>query len=313
MYDALLKARLICAGAVTLEIKLPPGYVCRDPAGPHGAQRTVFLEFGKHRVKLGIGKSAFRVVGENGKFFLFEEDKKLMAVNFLKPVYHAPEMAFFNLLPWCKYRCSFCNLPHEGQNDVRIEKYLGLVRKRAEDIRSIAVTSGVGGDGVDVILLREFVEKARKELAVPVGVEPFVTRKEEIDILHNAGATEIKINIHSFDRKVLQRVCPAFLRDTRSLLEHAVKVFGEGRVTTNVLVGLGEGEEILFQGLETLASTGVIANLRFVHGLSSLSPPALLRIAEEQKRVLKRFGLNPGMETMCLRCRSCDIVAGWDV
>ncbi|MEM3396167.1 MAG: radical SAM protein [Thermoplasmata archaeon] len=313
MSDALLKATLLCAGNVKLEAKLPPGYVCRDVAGPHGEQKTVFMEFGRHRVKLGIGASQFRVAEENGKFFLFENEKKVTAISFLKPVFHAPEMAFFNLLDWCQYNCSFCNLPYGSKHVVCVEKYVELMRRKAGEIRSIAVTSGVGENDVDVKLMKAFVEAARKEFSMPIGVEPFVSQKKQIEELHEAGATEIKINIHSFDKHVLERECPVFLRDTLSLLEHAVKVFGEGKVTTNVLVGLGESQEGLLDGIEKLAFMGVIPNLRLVRGRGSISPLSLLQMAEAQKKILIKSGLKPDMETMCLRCKSCDIVPEWDL
>lgn len=313
MSDALLKAKLICSGHVMLEAKLPPGYVCKDVAGPHGAQRTVFMEFGKHRVKIGIGNSEFRVLEENGEFILFEGEKKVRAVNFIKPVFHAPEMAFFNLFNWCKYRCRFCHLPYGSKDVVNVEKYVELMQGKAREILSIAVTSGVGEDNQDVNLMKKFVEIAGKEFSVPIGVEPFVREMEEIEALHDAGACEIKINIHSFDKGVLERECPAFLRNTNELLEYAVKVFGEEKVTTNVLVGLGEDRERLFQGLEELTFLGVLPNLRYVHGRSNLLPSDLLEIAREYKRILRSAGLKAEMETMCLRCRSCDIVPEWDV
>jgi len=312
MSEALLKARLICAGKVRVEAKIPPGYICKDAAGPHGSKRTIFFEFGKHRVKMEIAHSDFCLRQENGKFFLFEGEKKVLVVKLLKPVFHAPEMAFFNLLPGCEYNCSFCTLGGREQRDVDLQGYLRLVEAKQNEIKSIALTSGVSADGKDVNLMKEFLAMAKK-FELPIGVEPFVTKKEQIDELANGGADEIKINVHSFANDVLARYCPAFLRNTQALLEHAIRLFGEGKVTTNVLLGLGESRENLLEGLEQLASLGVIPCLRYVQGFSSLSPSALLEIAQESKRIMARYGIKNNMETMCLSCKCCDIVPGWDV
>ncbi|MGC9060056.1 MAG: radical SAM protein [Thermoplasmata archaeon] len=307
-----LKAKLLVSGTVDVKVRLPVGYVCRDAAGPHGNRKSVFVKIGNHKVKLGVGRSNYSIVSRGKEYYLLESGREVCRVEFLKPVFHAPEMAFFNLVPYCDYDCAFCNLPHGKQKEVPSVRYIELIRGNIDKIKSIAVTSGVSNVETCVKLTGKFLTEV-KQFALPVGVEPFVSMHFQIDYLKSCGADEIKINLHSFDPNVLEKYCPAFKRNTFSLLEHAVKVFGEGKVCTNVLVGLGENMENTIAGLEKLTEIGVLANLRYVHGFAGMPPEKLLYLAKEYKKILINSNLKPVMKTMCLRCTACDIVPFVDI
>jgi len=320
MYNGMLKAALIAEGSIELDTNPGIGYICRDTAGPHGNRKTIFIEFGRHRVKLEVGNSRFRISEQDNRYILFENSKPVTEVKFVKPVFHAPEMAFFNLIPGCKYNCAFCNLAgmSEGiERSIPLEKYIELVQRRGKEIASIAVTSGVIDVERDIQMIGKFTQLARKAFpSIPLGVEPFITKKSHIDFLRECGADEIKINVHLFNETLLKKWCPAFDRDPVPLLEHAVNVFGAGNVCTNVLLGLGEREEETIEGLEMLAELGVLASLRVVRNTAvgiKIKPDVVYNLAQEYETILKRYNLKPSMKTMCLRCMSCDLVPGADL
>ena len=71
------------------------------------------------------------------------------------------------------------------------------------------------------------------------------------------------------DRAIFERVCTGrkghsldFILDS---LRDAVKVFGKNRVSSNIIIGLGETDECVRKGVEYyLAKAGVIAILRLI-------------------------------------------------
>ncbi len=102
-------------------------------------------------------------------------------------------------------------------------------------------------------------------------------------------------------------------------LKEAVEVFGKNRVFSNFIIGLGESDDSVREGVETLAKIGVIPVLRPVNPHPPLrsgdcfterpSPERLLRLAKMEAEILKKYGLDPSLAmTMCLKCTGCDLV-----
>jgi biotin synthase-related radical SAM superfamily protein len=97
-----------------------------------------------------------------------------------------------------------------------------------------------------------------------------------------------------------------------------VSVFGKNRVFSNFIIGLGENDDSVRDGIKTLAEMGVIPILRPVnpHPLRAgecfterPSPERLLKLAKLEAEILKKYGLDPGLaKTMCLKCTGCDLV-----
>jgi biotin synthase-related radical SAM superfamily protein len=107
-----------------------------------------------------------------------------------------------------------------------------------------------------------------------------------------------------------------------------VGIFGENRVFSNFIIGLGESDRTVREGVETLAGIGVIPILRALnlHPLRSAEllnkcpdaarPDAdrLLALARFEREVLDAHGLRARVaETMCLPCGGCDLVPHRDV
>jgi biotin synthase-related radical SAM superfamily protein len=174
------------------------------------------------------------------------------------------------------------------------------------------------------------VREVRKALPdVPIGVEPYVDDLHDVDRFKNAGADEIKLNVESWDGEVFRRVCGELdLEWILSTLERAVAVFGQGRVCSNIIYGLGETDDNVLDGVETLASMGVVATLRPLRvnelneaalkealgKIPEIEPERMIRLAEAHKRILEKHGLDTrSFKTMCNACTCCDIVPFRDV
>ncbi|MCL2032631.1 MAG: radical SAM protein [Methanomassiliicoccaceae archaeon] len=329
------KAELTLGGGV----RLPEGFVfpyriSTSTAGPGAGSASAVFSFGGHRVKKGIsyGSGEFELEENDGRLFIrrggasFLEDVKIEPV-----VFHCPEQAFFNLDPRCIYNCAFCVSP---KLDKGLDKRLScddMVKKTKEaaceqKIISIALTSGVVGS-VDktVEKFASCVTKFRKEFPeLPIGIEPYVSKKEHVRLLKDAGATEIKLNIQSPNETIFKKVCPDLDRgNIIEMLLYSVDVFGAGKVTSNMIFGMGETDEEIEEMTEFLCSKGIIPTLRALHinplnrgpltAAIGAQPPAeaarAIKLAKMQKEKLRAHGLDTrSCRTMCLECTCCDIV-----
>ena len=329
------KAELVLGGG----IRLPQGFVLpyrvsRSTAGPGAGSSAAVLSFGGHRVKKSISYDSgeFELVDSGGILSLNRNGAPFLdEVRFEPVVYHCPEQAFFNLDPKCIFNCAFCVSPLlSGDLDKRLSDE-DIVRMTKEavaeyDIVSVSLTSGVFGsidETVDRLL--SCVSKLRADLpGLPIGVEPYVTKKEHVRALKDAGATEIKLNIQSPNGAIFKKVCPELDRDNIvEMLLCSVDVFGAGKVTSNMIYGMGETDEEIEEMTEFLCSKGVIPTFRALrtnpvnrdHLMSAIGrqPPAdaerAIRLAKMQKDKLAAHGLDTrGCRTMCLECTCCDIV-----
>jgi biotin synthase-related radical SAM superfamily protein len=94
-------------------------------------------------------------------------------------------------------------------------------------------------------------------------------------------------------------------------------VFGKNRVSTNIIIGLGETDECVRKGVEYLATMGVIAVLRPITispyrlgEISATRPSAerLLRLTKMTHEILDNYDLDVTVsQTMCLLCTGCDL------
>jgi biotin synthase-related radical SAM superfamily protein len=102
-----------------------------------------------------------------------------------------------------------------------------------------------------------------------------------------------------------------------------VKIFGKNRVTSNFILGMGESDECVLEGVAGLAEMGVIPILRPIspHPLRKgdveverPSAERLFRLARATKKVLEDYGLRADLaKTMCLLCTGCDITPQRDI
>jgi biotin synthase-related radical SAM superfamily protein len=334
------KAALILGGPVKVPpgMKLPFRLSC-STAGPGAGSCSIVLAFEGVRVKKAVNNrdGEFELVPRGDRYALHRKGKAFIEDVEIQPVlFHAPEQAFFNLDNRCIYGCAFCASPfldgefEKGRTPGSVIQDI-LEAHRKEDFDSVAITSAVPdspGETVDRII--QVIRSVREAFpGLTIGVEPYISEPEQIDALKAAGANEIKINIETYDRAIFEKVCPNKDYDQiMSSIEHAVEVFGRGKVTSNIIIGLGESDRTVLKGIEHLAKIGCVATLRalrtnginrtnlstVIGDVRPVDEDRLIRLAKAQKEILEAHGLTTvNFRTMCHQCGCCDIVPFKDI
>lgn len=335
------KAILLAGGPLLLPKDFHlPFKASRSTAGPGAGSVSIVLEFEGLRVKKAISREQgeFELHRSEGQLTLTHRGGPFLDQVVIRPtIYHSPEQAFINLHQECIYSCKFCTSPHLGKDvtkNLDLEKVRNMIREVADrkDLCAVAITSAVvGTPEATVNEIIEVVRMVRIELGqdIPIGVEPYVSNLDQIDRLKAAGANEIKLNVETFNPIIFEKICGELDLDWIMLaLEHAVRVFGRGRVTSNIIFGLGESDENVLEGVDRLAAMGIAPTLRPLRlndinrsalegelgPLEPVRPRRIIHLARESKRILERHGLSPTTyQTMCHRCRCCDLVPFADI
>ncbi|MCQ2071453.1 MAG: radical SAM protein [archaeon] len=335
------KATLALGGGILL----PPGFqvpvrVSRSTAGPGAGNSSFAISFGGIRVKKSISY-------ESGEFELHEVDGRLSLTHNGEPflddiaiepvVYHCPGQAFFTLDPRCGYNCAFCASPRLSKADSRCHTGDEIAKKCLDAynegrITAVSLTSGVfeGNVQAEVDSFVECIKAVRRVLPdIPIGIEPYAETESQVKVLKDAGADEIKLNIQAATDAIFSKVCPDL--DRKTILEcmgHAVRCFGRGKVTSNIIFGMGETKEELIGCMEHLCSLGVIPTVRSLHYSAynkepleaaigtpaPVTPDYMVEIARIHREVLDRNGFDTNScSTMCLECRCCDLVPHRDL
>jgi radical SAM protein (TIGR04043 family) len=161
-------------------------------------------------------------------------------------------------------------------------------------------------------------------LPIQVQFEP----PDELAVLEQvraAGVDAVGIHIETFDPDVLERVAAGKAKcgveGYFRCWERAVEVFGRGRVTTYVILGMGERRELIEQGCRRAIELGVypfVVPLRPVPGtmMADTPPPAAGYVASVYRSVsamLAESGLDHVAATAgCARCQACSGLSAWE-
>ena len=158
-------------------------------------------------------------------------------------------------------------------------------------------------------------------LPVQVQFEP-PSDLDVIDRVHDLGADSVGIHIETFDPQVLARVAPGKARwgidGYFAAWERAVAVFGEGQVSTYVILGMGEDPDLTVQGCRRAVDLGVypfIVPLRPVPGslMADELPPPPEYVETVYRQVVPYMtsrGLTAtGVMAGCARCQACSGMA----
>jgi biotin synthase-related radical SAM superfamily protein len=320
--NAEIKAELLALGKVDVEPSLlpPPS---RSTAGPGTGLRSIFFKSGVHRVRLEINSdSPLKMVQQNGDVVILKDNKELVRGKIEPVVSHCPDQTYITISEQCMYDCKFCSVPKFQGKIKTLNQVLEIVENAYKDgkLKTIAFTSGVATtpeNEIDRVV--EYV-KAVAKYHVPIGVAVYPT-KDSSQRLKDAGVTEVKYNVETMDREIFERVCTG--RKGHSLdfiltsLRDAVQVFGKNRVSSNIIIGLGETDECVRKGVEYLAKMGVIAVLRPITispyrkgEISATRPNAkrLLKLTKMTRHILEKYDLHVEVsQTMCLPCTGCDL------
>ena len=224
-------------------------------------------------------------------------------------------------------QCRFCGI------GVSLDAGRTIVKKSPEQLAEVACAARDLDGAVDATLTTgssrgvdrgaRYVARcgqAVKEasgLPVEVQFEP-PTDLGVLDEVAARGIDSVGIHVESFDPAVLQHVAPAKARTGIeryfATWERAVALFGEGQVSTYVILGMGEDPELTVQGCRRAVDMGVlpfVVPLRPVAG--SLMQDVLPPDPQYTQRIYRKvasYMVDRGVSTAsaragCARCQAC--------
>jgi radical SAM protein (TIGR04043 family) len=198
---------------------------------------------------------------------------------------------------------------------------------RLDGVKQMVMTTGTtkGPDRGARNLVRSVaaVLEAVPGLPIQVQIEP-PADLSVLTELKEAGATSIGIHVESLDDDVRREWMPGKstvpLSEYEAAWDEAVRVFGWNRVSTYLLVGLGEDPDELVEGARGLIARGVypfVVPMRPMLGTlarrdGAVSPPPSL-VANVTGRVaahLRAAGMTgAGQEAGCAACGACSVLS----
>lgn len=321
--DTATKAYLISVGTVELQDSAPGGSA--STAGPSAGEGSIFFRSGDRIVRLTVAPGPLRLLRDGDEHLIIERGRVVARGHLVEPLLHCPDQAYITVSESCIYDCRFCAVPKLMGPTKSKERVIEMVRRAATTgrLRAISLTSGVEISPEHEVERVAEIARALKSFNVPIGISVCPTGRSN-EILRRAGAVEVKYNLETVDPDIFRSVCPGLsFENIKSALSDAVKVFGRNRVFTNIIVGLGESDRTLIQGIDELTEMGVMPVLRAVYphplrlaDLQMRRPSAerILRLAEHLRRALDRNGLRGDAPlTMCYPCTGCDLIPHRDL
>lgn len=230
-------------------------------------------------------------------------------------------------------QCGFCGIEltrGEQTIPVKTPEQVAEVATAARDLdHAVDVTLTTGSinrrdRGALYISRCAAAVKEASGLPVQVQFEP----PDDLDVIQqvaDAGVDSVGIHIETFDPEVLARVAPGKaqcgVEGYFRTWERAVSVFGEGRVSTYVILGMGERPELIEEGCRRAIDMGVypfVVPLRPVPGslMEGAEPPPADYVAGIYKQVAAHLADrgfdHTSVAAGCARCQACSGLSAWE-
>ncbi|QXC61038.1 MSMEG_0568 family radical SAM protein [Aquihabitans sp. G128] len=232
-------------------------------------------------------------------------------------------------------RCRFCaieeSLAAGSTTRVKTPAQLAEVAEaavRLDGITQLVMTSGTSAaaDRGARYLARcaGAVHEAVPHLPIQVQCEPPADPFTVFRDLRDNGVTAIGIHIEALDQAVRERWTPGKAEVSIAEYEHAwqeaVRVFGWNRVSTYVLVGLGEDPDELVAGCARLVDMGVYpfvvpfrpieGTLAVAEGATAPSPDVLVDVTGRVASLLQAAGMSGADQGAgCAACGACSALS----
>ncbi|TQS11581.1 MSMEG_0568 family radical SAM protein [Microbispora hainanensis] len=231
-------------------------------------------------------------------------------------------------------RCRFCTIEESLRSGATVAAktpaQLAEVAEaavRLDGVRQMVMTTGTttGPDRGARTLARcvRAVLDAVPRLPIQVQCEP-PGDLAWIGALREAGATAIGIHVESLDEEVRRRWMPGKssvpLADYEAAWDEAVRVFGRNRVSTYLLVGLGEDPDELIAGAGRLIRRGVYpfvvpfrpmrGTLAARDGIGAPGAGLLTYVTEGVAALLRAAGMRGADQGAgCAACGACGVLS----
>ena len=231
-------------------------------------------------------------------------------------------------------RCRFCTIEeslHAGETtQVKQPEQLAEVAQaavRLDGVRQLVMTTGTsnGRDRGARHLARcvAAVHAVLPDLPIQVQIEPPVDLAW-IRRLRDAGTTAIGIHVEALDPKIRRRWTPGKasvpLERYEDAWAEAVRIFGRNRVSTYLLIGLGEDPDELVEGARRLIKMGVYpfvvpfrpleGGLAHADGVEAPSHEVVADITDRVGRALRNAGMRGADQGAgCAACGACSTLS----
>ncbi len=180
-----------------------------------------------------------------------------------------PTTAYLMIGEWCAADCAYCGQGRSVAGDHNHLSRITWPEVREEQlIESLKAHPGVfqricfqttASRGVLRQLL-SLVPRIRQASGLPVSVSYRVTRDEEADQLFGAGVERIGIAIDCCSESLYSSVRGGSLAESKALVVHLAARY-PGRITTHLIIGLGETEREAAELMLELRRSGVLVSL----------------------------------------------------
>ncbi len=178
----------------------------------------------------------------------------------------------------CAANCSFCPQARTSTSKAellsritwpiyRSENVLRALKKKVldEKIQRICVQALNYPNAFKEICA--FIKELKKHITLPVSVSCQPNSTEDMWLLAEAGIDRIGVALDAATESLFNKVKgnlvsgPYKWQDVRKFLRVAIGVFGEGNVSTHLIVGLGETEKEIVNAIQESVDMGVLPAL----------------------------------------------------
>jgi biotin synthase len=178
----------------------------------------------------------------------------------------------------CSANCGFCPQAREskGRADMlsRVTWPIFPIKQVVDGIERIVIDGAIRRVCIQSLNYPEvfdevlfLVREIKSRVTVPISVSCQPLNPEKMRCLAEAGVNRISIALDAATEKIFDRVKgrkiggPYRWERQRQALNEAVKVFGEGSVSTHLIVGLEETEKEICQTIQWCVDSGIYPGL----------------------------------------------------
>ena len=335
--NAWLKAKLLAGRTVGLSSNVNKIREKVDTDNHH-RDEWIFLKIGSNsRVRLVVSEtpSFWMDTDENGRIYLQDsktQEHLIPNVVIENAVIHAPKQLFLGLYEYCRIGCKFCPLASPQSKYIHYSLdsiFEDIDKSKEKDYTSIGITTAIpyhlsSDDVADEMTFA--VTKIREKVgsSIPIGISTRIPSQKKLQALKAAGATEARLNIEIPNDNLSKKYMPNKpIAEIIKSIKLACDVFGRGKVSSNIILGLGENDKDVLECAEMLAQEGAIAtlypydpapNTPYSNIFQRPDSERLYQLSVAHKNILKQYKLNPeALLTMCPACAASHILPGKDL
>lgn len=299
-------------------------------------------------------KSEFSIVQENNRHYLEKSGKRLCHIEQIPKAefydastadgipyvqiarLHGQDCLASTVLQECvrydnpKTRCRFCAIGVSLARGATIRRKspeqlaeVAAAAKRLDRVTHVTLTAGTTEPSDSgAVYLAECAKVVNRATGLPVEIQFEPLRDISLYArFKSMGVSDVGMHIESFDPEVRRVVTPGkaeiSLDEYFEAFAAAVAVFGRNKVSTYVILGLGEDERLTLEGCARVAALGVypvVVPLRplvdsFMAKADPVEPAYLDRMYRSMGKILRENGLTAGHSSAgCARCRACSLL-----